>query len=593
MIGNRCGRRFALVLTLIAPWLATAANASERPDQAAGLLGAETVAFAELSRPGELIDRLTSDDLQGFLRTIPGYGRALESPRFRELSQVATFLAEQLDTTWEEGLRTLTGNGVVVGLEQADPPRLVIVATPEDPAFLEKAHALLVDLARQDASAKGKADPVKENEHRGVKVYSVSDQEAHAILDGRLVIASGGEALKAVIDRSMDGGAALTTTDQYAARRPKDEPLAWGYARLDRLREMGVTPFGGDEKPDAGAVLLLGGWLDRLRNAPWAAATIDWSADRLDGRLTIPAPEGSGAGPMALFFPPEGQGAPRPIRVDGQLATINLWRDQAALWEVREDLLPPEALQGLAQLDSFAGQFFGGRDFGDSVLKPLGNHWQLVAATQDYGGMDPAPELKLPGFALIVELDADRPEFAQRLRVAFQSILGLVNLGAAQSGSGAPPLELGSETYEGITISKATFMTMADGPETTTEPVHYRHNYSPSIAEAEGRFIVSSSVGLTKQIIDALKADPTIEPTDATLLMAADGAGLAALVDLNRERLVLQNMLDDGHDRATAERNIESLAALLRYLGRGELRIADGEDASTLTIRFDLGSASK
>ena len=396
MIGNRCGRRFALVLMSIAPWLATTVAAADRPEQAASLLGAGDGRLRRADQ-ARRADRPPDQRRcrRGSCGRSPATARRSRARSSANSRQVATFLADQLDTTWEEGLRTLTGGGVVVGLEEADPPRLVIVVTPEDPAFLEKAHALLVDLARQDASAKGKPDPIKEGEYRGVTAYSVSDQEAHAILDGRLVIASGGEALKAVIDRtSTDGEPDLTKTD-HLRRAParRTTPLAWAYARLDRLRETGPEALRRRRRSPTPAPILLLGGLARVgpSNAPWAAATIDWSDDRLAGRpdRRRARPTGSAEARWPASSRPKGRGPRGRSTVEGRLATINLWRDQAALWEVREDLLPPEALQGLAQLDTFAGQFFGGRDFGDSVLAPLGDHWQLVAAMQDYDGDGP------------------------------------------------------------------------------------------------------------------------------------------------------------------------------------------------------------
>jgi len=110
----------------------------------------------------------------------------------------------------------------------------------------------------------------------------------------------------------------------------------------------------------------------------------------------------------------------------------------AAIWEASEDLFAPEVAQNLAKLDTFAGQFFGGRDFGSGVLGALDPHWCLVVAHQDYAGLVPAPDVKLPGFALIAGLNPDDADFSQRLKVAFQSFVGLSNLNAAQKS--APPL---------------------------------------------------------------------------------------------------------------------------------------------------------
>ena len=155
----------------------------------------------------------------------------------------------------------------------------------------------------------------------------------------------------------------------------------------------------------------------------------------------------------------------------------------------RADLLTPEAVQGLAQLDTFAGQFFGGRDFGTGVLGALTSDWRLVVAMQDYAAMSPVPDVKLPAFALVVDVRPDDEDFAARLKVAFQSFVGLANLGAAQSK--APPLELGSETFEGVTISTTHFMAPVNKPNNEAEdkdkgPVHSRHNFSPSAGRWAG-----------------------------------------------------------------------------------------------------------
>ena len=50
-------------------------------------------------------------------------------------------------------------------------------------------------------------------------------------------------------------------------------------------------------------------------------------------------------------------------------------------------------------------------------------------------------------------------------------------------------------------------------------------------------------------------------------------------------------MLDEGNDRAAAERDVDSLAAPAPLpRPAATLRVADGDDASTLSVDFDLGS---
>ena len=247
--------------------------------------------------------------------------------------------------------------------------------------------------------------------------------------------------------------------------------------------------------------------------------------------LILPVPPGGRGAAFRGFVPPEGSGAPALAKPPGMIASLSLWRDLSAVWESRADLFPPEAVQGLAQLDTFAGQFFGGRDFGTGVLGALTSDWRLVVAMQDYAAMSPVPDVKLPAFALVVDVRPDDDDFAARLKVAFQSFVGLANLGAAQSK--APPLELGSETFEGVTISTTHFMAPAkkasDEAADAKEPVHSRHNFSPSAAQVGEHFILSSSLGLTRDLVKSLKSPG--KPDDATLAVEAEGAALAGLVD--------------------------------------------------------------
>ena len=131
------------------------------------------------------------------------------------------------------------------------------------------------------------------------------------------------------------------------------------------------------------------------------------------------------------------------------IASLSLWRDWATIWESRADLFTPEVVQGFAQLDTLAGQFFGGREFGADVLGAFDPHWRLVVAQQDYAAMKPAPDHKLPAFAIVAELNGSQDDFAERLKIAFQAIIGISNVEAAQKKAAA--LELGSEEVDGVT----------------------------------------------------------------------------------------------------------------------------------------------
>src|SRR5262249_9953011 len=151
----------------------------------------------------------------------------------------------------------------------------------------------------------------------------------------------------------------------------------------------------------------------------------------------------------------------------------------------------------------------------------------------------------------------------------------------------APPLELGSETCDGVTIATARYMPPKDGYK-PGEPIHQRHNYSPSAFQVGDRFVISSSVSLARDLVAALK--PPTSQGDSTLIAEAEGAELARLLDQNRERLVSQNMLTKGNDRPKAEQEVALLPKLVRYLGRGSLSARDTDQGVRLHVDFALGN---
>jgi hypothetical protein len=587
----RRGTRVLILMGCLGPALARAA---ETP--AGRWIAADAAIYVEVSRPNLLIDTAMRPQVQGALRVLPPVQRYLESAPYRTLRTVADLVAEKLGTTLEEGLKRLTAGGITLAVEgaatQGGPPRVLLIVTPDEAEFGGRAVEALVALARQDAANKGNPDPVKSAEYRDVRGYSLG-KTVLALVEGSLVFAERSETIKTVVDRARDGmkepGAIVDDADWKARRaRVRPDTLAWGFARLEKLRALDPKRFQLAEKSPAQAMFLFGSWLEALRTAPWIEAALSARDERLAASVSLPAPTGGYRAPLQGFVPSRDAGAPALVSPPGTIANLSLWRDLSAIWEARSELFTPEVQQGLTKLDGFAGQFFGGRDFGSGVLGALGPRWRLVVAHQDYEALSPRPDLKLPGIAVIAELNPDDEEFSERLKVAFQSFVGLVNLNTGQKGQ--PPLELGSETFEGTTISTARYMVpKAEAGDGAKEPVktavHPRYNATPSIAQVGNHFILSSSVGLTRALIAAMKHPGARADTAPTLAVEADGPALARLVTLNRQRLIMQNMLDKGHDEAAAEAEVDGLGRLLKSLDKARLTVEDRPE----TLRFDLG----
>ena len=558
-----------------------------RGDEPKGVrwVGPETLVYVESTHPEMAFDRATSDRVGHLLEVVPSYKAALARPEVLAGRGVAAIVAAGLGTTWEQGLRDLTGGGIVAAVEGTKgPERIFVVVTPKDASLLERTHARLLEFARNDAKTKKKPDPISEGDHRGIKTFSVAPTEAHAMLDGALVVANGLDTLKTIIDRSLDGGPALaddpTFTAQHAAADP--EALAWGFVRTDRLRKIDPKKFGAEVKPDGGALFLFGPWIEAATKGDWVAASLVWTDQRAGVELAVAVPEGGYSDAMKRYLPTDGHGAPRPLLPANVIASGSLWRDLASIWEVRADIFPPETVQGLAQLDTQAGTFFGGRDFGTGVLGAVGDRWNVVVADQDFDAMDPKPGTKFPAFAVILDLKPDDPEFATRLMAAFQSFLGLINLGAAQTKS--PPLMIVSDSFEGHTIATSRYQPVYKLSKGDVVPSLY--NFTPSAVQVGNSFVISSSLGLARDLTKTLRETP--EPTGATLLAQASGSAVAQILDRNKDQLVVQNMLAKGNAKVQAEAEINLLLDLLRYAGKATLSATDRADSAVLKLNFEL-----
>jgi hypothetical protein len=571
-----------------------ASEARADAPEAARWLSSDTVIYFESSTPAALWQRLADPRLRAPLMAVPEVKALLENPVLGKLRAVVNHVAGKLGMPPEKALASLTGGGLVLAIEVKPlrEPTVCLVITPSEPTILKKANEAFLDFARRNADANGQRDPVTSAVYRGIREYQMGGDAAYAIVKDKLLITESCDTAELVIDRVLDGlkdQKPLTDLPEWSTRGDavKADTVAWGFARLERLRSLDANKFGsGNQKATSQEILLLGAWFDALTKSPSISAGLDWSAERLALNVHLPVPAAGREAALKGFVPPKGAGAPPLLNVPGTIASVSLWRDLSAIWDARANLLPSDDVQKLAGLDALAGKFFDGRDFREGVLGALTDHWRAVAALQDYSKLDPAPDVKLPAFALIVDLKPDQDGFADRLKIAFQSLVGLANINATQTQGSL--LELGSEKVEGVTISTSHFLPVkkGTGAKSPPAPVHLQHNFSPSVVQVGDQFVVSSSIGLARDLVSALKS-PANGGHD-TLVTAARGAALAQLVALNHETLVKQNMREQGLDKAQAERELDLLSSLLHYLGRARLVVKDTPDATTLRLEFAL-----
>jgi hypothetical protein len=586
-----------------------AAEAASSASAAAQWIAADAVICLDLPRPARLIDRLLDPRYQAILKQLPRYKKFLDSKHITELRNVANLIASQLGTTWEEGLRDLTGAGILAAVE-AEPgkqPRICVVIAARKPALLDGVNQAFLKLARQDAKEKGKPEPVKTSDRRGIVIHALGGDGgiAYAIVAGKLIVSNGIKNLECLIDRALDLPAqvrrpagphgtiapVLADRPEWAARRDRQDPdaVAWVFADLARLRRVDPKRFAASNQPDTGAILFFGSWLEAFKKAPSIIAGVKWSDSEFSATADLPAPEGGQAATYKGYIPDHGNGAAPPLRPPGTIASLSLWRDWSTIWDSKSELFTPEAVQGFAQLDTLAGQFFGGRDFGTDVLGAFDPHWRLVIAQQDYAALKPQPDVKYPALAIVAELNSADSDFGERFKVGFQAIVGISNVEKADKKG--PSLELGSEEVEGVKLATARYMVPRNGATAPPTP-NQRYNFTPATAQVDKYLILSSSVELARALVKQLKSrngsQAETAGTAETLVIEADGSELACLLEQNRSRLAMQLMLEKGQSKDKAKEDVELGLKFLRYLGRGRVVIRDNAGATELRLKLQL-----
>jgi hypothetical protein len=570
------------------------------------LLPSDTPIYLRINEPAKLfLDEFRNPVFLNALKNIPQIGGQLENPQIDQVKMVLGLLSSTEDLSWSEMVRELLAGPAEIALSPY-PQKLVMTVKPKDAARLGRLHAKLLEFIQQDAQTKGNPDPVKKFKHGEIDCFSLAPTEAHAIYGGRFVLASSEKILGDALD-VLSGAKKLPSTldkeprflDAVKSATP-DSRQAFGFARMDLIRKSNPGTYTVADDYNPLLALLFGGWVEAYRQADWLGMAIDWKANKpaLEAFLPISAEVAKGELRKA-FTPPKGTYAAKPLSVPNQLGTLSLWRDLGKVWNIRENVVTGPALQGLNGLDNGIGQFFGGRDFGTGVLGSLKPDWRVVVAEQDPKTMIPKPDLVLPAFAISVGYDTKDEDFRQRWIIAFQSLIGVLNVVGGQEK--APVLVQNQEDYEGAKIYSAKYLppvkpanAKPGDSKTDEEGIHIRHNFRPTLVLAGDHLIISSTTEMARDVVKAIKvADTGSDAPPQAMSVDLNGKRIAGMVEVNRERLVMQNMVEKGHGKAAAQSEIGAIEGMIRGLNHAVITAEDTENQFRLKLSLDLNQADK
>ncbi len=542
------------------------------------------VVVVEVSHPRAVLDLALGQKVTHLVTSQPAYKTWAESAGFRTFVQVVRALELQLGTDWKPGLYKLLEGGITSAVLPGGGSLLIVDSGDE--ALLGKLNQVLIQGTRDDAARNGRPDRVTSRQVRGVTVWTFDGKEAHAILGKRLVLASTAEALDVVLDcREHPDRPSLEASGRYKAalQAAGSRAVATAYADLNALKQDPKVADALSPSVNPLGVLLFAGITDTLRQSSWLSVSL-----RIDGKsLSLLAQADGKPGTGAAFmFPPQGAGALPNLAVPRQIAGLSVYRDLHAFYTAKDQLFP-ERTSGLIFFENMMGIFFSGRDLTEDVFAETYPEVRFVMAAQAYDKAVGTPRVQIPAFALVVRT-RHPDDFARVAEEAWQKAVGLTTVTRGQQAE--PGLIIDRDTYQGIRFSIAT---NAPGKKDDKAHLPSRFNFSPSLARVGDCFVLASTAGVTRDLIDALlkAAKAPAQPLKGTHSLASiDGVQLAALIKVNRETLVTQNMVEKGRTRLQAEHHVDALAAIARLGGRASLTagVRDGLARIELGITLNL-----
>ena len=337
--------------------------------------------------------------------------------------------------------------------------------------------------------------------------------------------------------------------------------------------------------------LLFAGVTEALRESSWLSMDLNVEGETLSLEAMVDGKAADPSGAAAFAWPSEpGEGALPNLSVPRRIAGLSFYRDLHSFYAAKDELFP-ERTSGLIFFENMMGIFFSGRDLTEEVLGEMKPEVRVVVAEQEYDPAVGTPRVQIPAFAAIFRLQ-DPEAFSEVAEEAWQKAVGLINFTRGQQA--LPGLIIDRPIHGGTKFTLAYFSSPAeDEEEKGKTELESRYNFRPALAMLGDYLVLSSTDGLARDLIDALKKEmegnvKALAETHS--LVEVDGVQLASILRANRENLVLQNMVNDGNTREQAETQNDLIVTILKYLGQAKLNVKshNGRSQARLDLKPNL-----
>lgn len=174
------------------------------------LLPRTSVVYVEVTHPAQILSFALDGPLWQRLWSYDFVRAAFSrDERMAQLRGVVAAFEAKLGMKWRPILEQLVSGGLGVAVDPGT-KGVVVLLRSGSKDLPDRLRDAFVELARQDASTKGRGDPIRVSQYRGISAYRAGPVHFASLGQG-MIITNHGELGKKVIDNHLDqGGTALS-----------------------------------------------------------------------------------------------------------------------------------------------------------------------------------------------------------------------------------------------------------------------------------------------------------------------------------------------------------------------------------------------
>lgn len=566
------------VLTLACFTLAPLQDREASVPVAGSVLPESSIAFVEVPDPTRLVNTLANHPVIERIKADKTLSKAWNSADLMKARAGIRMAEVALGKKIPDIVDILGGKGVAAAFDPKTEGVILIARSGQPEEF-----AALLDKIIQFTQQNQK---MATDTYRGVSVMKL-DKAAMARFKDGFIMTNKPELGKHVIDAMLSSDGKSLSKNATFVKAGFDQPAKDETARLF-VDTAALKKLGAMDKIEEGlksnplAELILGGVIESLTKSDFVVADASLTDTRFHIGARTPYDPASISEPREFYFGNKGTGrAPRPIQLESTILNLTTYRDISKMWLYAGDLFDQRINDGFAEAESTLSTLFAGKDFVEEILGEIKPTMQLIVARDDFKNTLPKPALKFPSFAIVGEFK-DAARMNKEMKRTFNSMIGFFNVVGAMEGN--PQMDMDMDMEDGVKFMTSSFVPLPEDEKSENASVHY--NFTPTLGMADDQFVLSSSLELARKVMAARKNAANRGFGDQNLEMTLRGPALKTILADNEEKLIANNMLEEGNTREEAELQIGLLLRVVGWFDNFSTTLRPAEDQ--LQLNFDL-----